>query len=73
MSSRSSISALIQVIEDWSRALDQGQEVCVVFFDIKKAFDTVPLIQVIEDWSRALDQDLQGSGASCHHAHLSQP
>ena len=30
MSSRSSVSALLQVIEDWSRALDQGQEVCVV-------------------------------------------
>ncbi len=32
MSSRSSFSALLQVIEDWSIALDQGQEVCVVFF-----------------------------------------
>ena len=48
MSSRSSISALIQVIEDWSRALDQGQEVCIVFFDIKKAFDTVPHVNLLK-------------------------
>ena len=25
-----------------SQALDQGYEVCIVFFDISKAFDTVP-------------------------------
>ena len=48
MSSRSSISALIQVIKDWSRALDQGHEVCVVFFDIKKAFDTVPHVNLLK-------------------------
>ena len=30
------------VNDDWSKALDQGHEVCVVFFDVSKAFDTVP-------------------------------
>ena len=42
MSNRSTVSALIKVIEDWSSALDKGYEVCVVFFDVSKAFDTVP-------------------------------
>ena len=27
-----------KVVDDWSRALDQGFEVCIVFFDISKAF-----------------------------------
>lgn len=42
MANRSTISALIKVIDDWSKALDQGYEVCVIFFDVSKAFDTVP-------------------------------
>lgn len=42
MSNRSTASALIKVVDDWQRALDQGYEVCVVFFDVSKAFDTVP-------------------------------
>ena len=29
-------------MDDWQKALDQGYEVCVVFFDVSKAFDTVP-------------------------------
>ena len=30
--------------QSWLYALDQGFEVCVVFFDISKAFDTVPYL-----------------------------
>ena len=42
MSNRSTASALIKVVDDWQRALDQRYKVCVVFFDVSKAFDTVP-------------------------------
>ena len=42
MTNRSTISALIKVVDDWSRMLDEGHEVCVIFFDISKAFDIVP-------------------------------
>ena len=42
MSTHSTVSALIQVIEDWSRAIEHGYEICVVFFDVQKAFDSVP-------------------------------
>ena len=41
MCDRLTVSALIQVVDDWQRALDQGNEVCAVFSDISKAFDTV--------------------------------
>ena len=27
---------------DWFQTLDSGKEVCAVFFDIQKAFDTIP-------------------------------
>ena len=48
MSSRSSISALIQVVDSWAQAFDQGYEICVIFFDIQKSFDTVPHLLLLE-------------------------
>ena len=44
----SSTSTLISVINDWLSALDNGQKVCVVFFDIQKAFDSVPHFPVLQ-------------------------
>ena len=40
MRARSTVSALIQVVDDWSKAIDSKSEVAVVFLDICKAFDT---------------------------------
>ena len=51
MHHRSSVSALIAVIHDWLSALDRGHEVCVVFFDVKKAFDSVPHAPLLEKLS----------------------
>ena len=48
MSSRSTMSALIKVVDDCSQALDQGHEVCAVFFDVRKAFDTVPHLLLLQ-------------------------
>ena len=51
MSSRSTVSALIRVVDDWLCALDRGYEVCVVFFDVSKAFDTVPHLALLSKLS----------------------
>ncbi len=44
MRARSTVSAL-QVVDDWSKAIDSKSEVAVVFLDIRKAFDTVPHLE----------------------------
>ena len=56
MSSRSTVSALINVMNDLSQALDQDHEVCIVFFDVSKAFDTVPHLPLLETLEK-LDVD----------------
>ena len=48
MHHRSSTSALTAVLHDWLKALDDGYEICIVFFDVQKAFDSVPHIPLLE-------------------------
>ena len=47
VSSRSTVSALIKVVDDCLQALDKGYEVCMIFFDVRKAFDTVPHLPLL--------------------------
>ena len=51
MSNQSTVSALIRVLNDWQGALDQGNEVYIVFFDVSKAFDTVPHLPLLQKLS----------------------
>ena len=39
---RSTATALLSVLHDWHQQLEEKKEVCAVFFDLRKAFDTVP-------------------------------
>ena len=39
---KSTVSALLYTIHDWLQHLDRGSEISTIFFDFKKAFDTIP-------------------------------
>ena len=39
-SGRSTVLALLDVTHNWLQMLDTGKEVCAVFFDLCKAFDS---------------------------------
>ncbi len=39
---KSTVTSLLTVIHDWLMILESGKEVCSVFINLKKAFDTVP-------------------------------
>ncbi len=39
---RSTVTALLHCTNDWLKALEDGKEVCAVFFYFRKAFDSVP-------------------------------
>ena len=53
---KSSVSALVDVIHE-STALDNGHEVCAVFFGLQKAFDSVPRKSLMHKLS-SIDLDL---------------
>ena len=57
-SGRSTVSALLDATHQWFQSLDTGKEVCAIFFDLRKAFDSVP--------HRSLLQKLETSGISKH-------
>ena len=42
ISGRSCITQLLEFIEDVSEAVDNGEDVDIIYFDFKKAFDKVP-------------------------------
>ena len=39
---RSTVTALLHLTDQWFQALEVGHDVCAVFFDFRKAFDSVP-------------------------------
>ena len=45
---RSTISALLSTVTHWLEILDAGMDICAVFFDYRKAFDSVPHQPLIE-------------------------
>ena len=39
---KSTVTALLTTTHEWFQRLEEGKEICAVFFDFKKAFDSVP-------------------------------
>ena len=39
---KSTVTALLATDDKWLRMLDEGREIGAVFFDLRKAFDSVP-------------------------------
>ena len=39
---RSTVTALIKCSDDWLKSLEDGNDTCAIFFDYRKAFDSVP-------------------------------
>ena len=47
MPNRSTVSALCTLTHDCLKSLDDGKEICSVYFDLRKAFDTVPHVPLL--------------------------
>ena len=45
---KSTLTALLSATHDWLTQLDQNKEICCVFFDLQKAFDTVSHRRLME-------------------------
>jgi len=48
MPHRAATSALCSITHNWSQALDGGNEICLIFFDLRKAFDSVPHLHLLD-------------------------
>ena len=45
---RSTVTALLHVTHQWLQALEDGRDVCTVFFDFRKTFDSVPHVLLMK-------------------------
>ena len=45
---RSTVTALLHLTDQWLQALEVGHDVCAVFFNFRKAFDSVPHLTLDE-------------------------
>ena len=48
MKKRSWLTNLLETLEEWTKALDEGYGIDVIYVDYRKAFDSVPHKRLIE-------------------------
>ena len=51
---KSTTAALLDVCNTWVLEIDKGTEVCAIFFDLKKAFDSVPHKKLIKKVNKSI-------------------
>ena len=56
---RSTVAALLSTTHDWFKLLEEGKDICAIFLDYRKAFDSVP--------HRTLIDKLERIGLNCVH------
>lgn len=67
MPHRSTTSALCSITHNWLSAMEDGNEICSVFFDLRKAFDSVPHAPLLD---RLLSYSLNPSLIAWIHGYL---
>ena len=67
MPHRSTTSALCSITHNWLSAMNDGNEICSVFFDLRKAFDSVPHGPLLD---RLLSYSLDPSLVAWIHGYL---
>ena len=50
ISGKSCVTQLLELFEDVSEALDEGDDVDVIYLDFRKAFDKVPHLRLLKDY-----------------------
>ena len=45
---KSTVTALLSVTFEWFNSLEMGQDICAIFFDLRKTFDSVPHQPLLE-------------------------
>ena len=54
---KSTLAALLHTVHTWLEVLESGHELCAVFLDLRKAFDSVPHQPLLEKFAATgLDQ-----------------
>ena len=53
---KGTVTSWIATVHDWLCNLDQGNVICIIFFDYKKAFDSIPHGPLMENWSIDLNE-----------------
>ena len=46
---KSTTTAMLSVLHDWHQQLEEKKEVCAAFFDLWKAFDTIPHLPLMHE------------------------